>query len=272
MKLSLGFSPCPNDTFIFDALVNKKIDTGDIELQPVLEDIETLNKCAAEGKLDITKLSFPAFFQNLDNYISLPSGGALGNGVGPLLVAKTQISHGKIKSSKIAIPGINTTANFLLSFAFPEATNRFPVLFSTIEDTVLSGSAELGLLIHENRFTYHQRGLTKIMDMGEYWQEKTGLPTPLACIAIKRNIDKNVQDKIGTLIRESVEYAFAHYPHIAPYVKEHSQAMEEDVMRKHIDLYVNDFSIDLGKKGRAAIEKFYEVFKSGKINDKILFV
>ena len=272
MKLSLGFSPCPNDTFIFDALVNKKIDTEDTELQPVLEDIETLNKWGAEGKLDITKLSFPAFFENLEEYISLPSGGALGNGVGPLLVAKNNIPIEKIETARIAIPGINTTANFLLSFAFPEATNRFPVLFSTIEDTVLSGSAELGLLIHENRFTYHQRGLVKIMDMGEYWQEKTGLPIPLACIAIKRTIDKNLQHKIGRLIRESVEYAFAHYPYIAPYVKEHSQAMEEDVMRKHIDLYVNDFSIDLGEKGRAAIEKFYEVFKSGETSDKTLFV
>jgi 1,4-dihydroxy-6-naphthoate synthase len=272
MKLSLGFSPCPNDTFIFDALVNKKIDTEDIEFEPVLEDIETLNKWGAEGKLDITKLSFPAFFQDLDRYISLPSGGALGNGVGPLLVAKKEIPLDKIETLKIAIPGVNTTANFLFSFAFPKATNRFPVLFSTIEDTVLSGEADLGLLIHENRFTYYQRGLVKIMDMGEYWQEQTGLPIPLACIAVKRTIDNGIQGKIGNLIKKSVEYAFANYPHIAPYVKEHSQAMEEEVMRKHIDLYVNDFSIDLGENGRAAIEKFYEVFSGEKSGDTMLFV
>ena len=272
MKLSLGFSPCPNDTFIFDALVNKKIDTEGIELEPVLEDIETLNKWAAEGKLDVTKLSFPAFFQNLDKYISLPSGGALGNGVGPLLVAKKEIGADKIDSLKIAIPGVHTTANFLFSFAFPNAVNRFPVLFSTIEEAVLNEDADMGLLIHENRFTYHQRGLAKIMDMGEYWQQQTGLPIPLACIAVKRNIDKNVQEKIGTLIRKSVEYAFANYPYIAPYVKEHSQTMEEEVMRKHIDLYVNDFSIDIGEKGRAAIEKFYEVFSNGKIEKSTLFV
>jgi 1,4-dihydroxy-6-naphthoate synthase len=272
MKLSIGFSPCPNDTFIFDALVNKKIDTENIEFEPVLEDIETLNKWGAEGKLEITKLSFPAFFQNLDKYISLPSGGALGNGVGPLLVAKKEIPLDKIETSKIAIPGANTTANFLFSFAFPKATNRFPVLFSTIEDTVLSGEADLGLLIHENRFTYHQRGLVKIMDMGEYWEQQTGLPIPLACIAIKRTMDKNLQHTIGKLIRKSVAYAFANYPYITPYVKEHSQAMEEDVMRKHIDLYVNDFSIDLGEKGREAIVKFYEVFSGEKSGYTMLFV
>ena len=272
MKLSLGFSPCPNDTFIFDALVNKKIDTENIEFEPTLEDIETLNKWGLEGKLDITKLSFPAFFQNLDKYISLPSGAALGNGVGPLLVAKKEISRDKIESAKIAIPGVNTTANFLFSFAFPKAINRFAVLFSKIEDTVLSGEADLGLLIHENRFTYHQRGLVKIMDMGEYWEQQTGLPIPLACIAIKRTIDKSLQDTIGRLIRKSVEYAFANYPYIAPNVKEHSQEMEEEVMRKHIDLYVNDFSIDLGEKGKAAIKKFYEVFSSAKIENTTLFV
>lgn len=269
MKLSLGFSPCPNDTFIFDALVNKKIDTEDIDLKPVLEDIETLNKWSADGRLDITKLSFPAFFQNLDKYSSLPSGGALGNGVGPLLVAKKEIPNDKINSLKIAVPGINTTANFLFSFAFPNATDRFPVLFSTIEDTVLNGEADLGLLIHENRFTYHQRGLVKIMDMGEYWQQKTGLPIPLACIAIKRTIDKNLQHKIGNLIKKSVEYAFANYPYIAPYVKEHAQAMDENIMRKHIDLYVNEFSIALGEKGRAAIEKFYEIFSGEKKNEQL---
>jgi 1,4-dihydroxy-6-naphthoate synthase len=272
MKLTLGFSPCPNDTFIFDALVNKKIDTEGIELVPVLEDIETLNKWAVDGKLDVTKLSFPAFFKNLDEYISLSSGGALGNSVGPLLVAKNEVSLDKIESARVAIPGVNTTANFLFSFAFPKATNRFPVLFSTIEDTVLNGAADLGLLIHENRFTYHQRGLVKIMDMGEYWQQQTGLPIPLACIAVKRTVDKENQKKIGKLIKQSVAYAFANYPHISPYVKEHSQAMEEEVMRKHIDLYVNDFSIDLGEKGKAAIERLYEVFSRGMSKSIPLFL
>ena len=272
MKLTLGFSPCPNDTFIFDALVNKKIDTGDINFEVTLEDIETLNKRSFDGQLDITKLSFPAFFQNLHNYIALPSGGALGNGVGPLLVAKKHIPHNKINNYKIAIPGEMTTANFLLSFVFPQAKNRLPVLFSTIEDIVLRGESDLGLLIHENRFTYFQRGLVKIMDMGEYWQEHTGLPVPLACIAVKRSCEKKVQQQIGKLIKKSVEYAFANYPSISQYVKDHSQTMEEEVMRKHIDLYVNNFSIDLGEKGKSAIEKFYEVFTSTPERQKDLFV
>src|SRR5215213_457425 len=203
MKLTLGFSPCPNDTFIFDALVNKKIDTEGLQFEPVLEDIETLNKWSAKGKLDITKLSFPAFFQNLQQYIALPSGGALGNGVGPLLVAKKPIEPDEITNLKIAIPGEHTTANFLFSFAFPNAKKRFPVLFSTIEDSVLKGEADLGLLIHENRFTYHKRGLVKIMDMGEYWQHQTGLPIPLACIAIKKDIDTKIQAQVGELIKRS---------------------------------------------------------------------
>ena len=272
MKLTLGFSPCPNDTFIFDALVNKKIDTEDLDFEHVLEDIETLNKWSSAGKLDITKLSFPAFFQNLRHYIALPSGGALGNGVGPLLVAKKQIPYNEINKYKIAIPGEMTTANFLLSFAFPQAKNRLPVLFSTIEDIVLRDESDLGLLIHENRFTYFQRGLVKIMDMGEYWQEHTGLPIPLACIAVKRSFEKKVQQQVGKLIKKSVEYAFANYPSITQYVKDHSQTMEEEVMRKHIDLYVNNFSIDLGEKGRLAIEKFYKVFTSTQECQKDLFV
>lgn len=272
MTLSLGFSLCPNDTFIFDALVNKKIDSEGLNFEAVLEDIETLNKWSAEHRLDITKLSFPAFFNNLDQYVGLPSGGALGNGVGPLLVAKRNISPDEISKLSIAIPGEQTTANFLFSFAFPNANNRLPVLFSDIEETVLKGEADLGLLIHENRFTYDERGLIKIMDLGEYWQEKTGLPIPLACIAIKRTIDKTIQQKAGDLIRKSVEYAFANYPLITPYVRQHAQAMDENIMRKHIDLYVNEFSIDLGEKGKNAIKKFHEVFTNGKVSGQELFI
>ena len=270
MKLSLGFSPCPNDTFIFDALVNGKIDTEGIEFEPVLEDIETLNRWAPQHKLDITKLSFPAFFQNLNTYTALPSGAALGNGVGPLLVSKKLISNDKVHASTIAIPGENTTANFLFSFAFPNAENRFPVLFSEIEDTVLSGKADLGLLIHENRFTYEQKGLVKILDLGAYWEQETGLPIPLACIAIKRSFDVKLQTKVGHLIRKSVEYAFDQYPFINEYIKAHAQAMEEEVMRKHIELYVNKFSIDLGEAGKNAITNLYNVYHTDKKETAII--
>ena len=163
MKLTLGFSPCPNDTFIFDALVNKKIDTGEIDFEPVPEDVETLNQWALNGKLDITKLSFPAFFQSLDKYVLLNSGSALGKGVGPLLVKAPELDVNNVADHSILIPGINTTANLLISFVYPEAKNKRPMLFSEIEDLVLSGLADMGVIIHENRFTYEQKGLQKLL-------------------------------------------------------------------------------------------------------------
>jgi len=266
MKLTLGFSPCPNDTFIFDALVNNKIDTGGLEFETVLEDVETLNLWALEGKLDITKLSFPAFFQSLDNYVLLHAGSALGKGVGPLLIAKNaQETDLKITDQSIAIPGINTTANLLLSFAFPAATNKIPMIFSAIEDAVLTGKTNLGVIIHENRFTYQQKGLHKIMDLGENWEEKMTSPIPLGGIAISQSIKRSTALKVNELIRKSLEYAFSNYPTITGYVKQHSQEMSEEVMKQHIDLYVNNFSIDLGSEGTEAINTLYTVFK--KLNN-----
>ena len=174
MKLTLGFSPCPNDTFIFDALVNKKIDTEDLEFEVILEDVETLNTWAFEEKLDFTKLSFPAFFQNADKYVLLNSGAALGKGVGPLLISKSEAGNlmPEIKIQIVALPGENTTANLLFSLAYPEAKNKIFLRFDQIEDAVLTGKSELGVVIHENRFTYQQRGLFKVTDLGEYWEVK----------------------------------------------------------------------------------------------------
>lgn len=264
MKLTLGFSPCPNDTFIFDALVNNKIDTEGWEFEVVLEDVETLNQGALEGKLDITKLSFPAYFQSLEKYELLDAGSALGKGVGPLLVAGKPIQKSKLKiqNAVVALPGEHTTANLLFSFAFPEAENKKFMLFSTIEDAVLNGQAELGVIIHENRFTYEQKGLHRIMDLGEYWEEKMKVPIPLGGIAVKKEIPGPAQVQINALIRKSLEYAFAHYPSVSDYVKQHSQAMSEEVMRQHIDLYVNNYSLDLGDDGRQAIHALQEVFLS----------
>lgn len=259
MKLTLGFSPCPNDTFIFDALVNKKIDTGDLEFEAVLEDVETLNKWALEGKLDITKLSFPALFKSLDNYLLLNSGSALGKGVGPLLVSKGELNK-NVDDCLIALPGINTTANLLFSFAYPQAANKNFILFSTIEDAVVNGDADLGVIIHENRFTYQQKGLHKIMDLGEYWEEKMNVPIPLGGIAINQSVKRSIALKADELICRSLEYAFANYPTVTGYVKEYSQAMSEDVMRQHIDLYVNNYSLNLGDDGKKAIETLYTVF------------
>src|SRR5689334_20177416 len=211
MKYSLGFSPCPNDTFIFDALVNGKIDTGGLQFEPVLEDIQTLNKWSEEGRLDFTKLSFPAFFRNRDSYSMLNSGAALGNGVGPLLVAKKMVNVPDVVHSSIAIPGEQTTANFLLSFAFPMARNKTSLLFSEIEDAVAMGKFDLGVLIHENRFTYHQKGLIKICDLGEIWEQRQKAPIPLACIAGRNSISEGIRDQVSQLIRKSVEFAFEHY-------------------------------------------------------------
>ncbi|MET0636396.1 MAG: 1,4-dihydroxy-6-naphthoate synthase [Chitinophagaceae bacterium] len=259
MKLTLGFSPCPNDTFIFDALVNRKIDTEGLEFEVHLEDVETLNQWALAEKLDITKLSFPAFFRSLDNYLLLDSGSALGKGVGPLLVSSKE-GQAVGSTTKIAIPGINTTANLLLGFAYPDAGNKEAMLFSDIETAVINGSADLGLIIHENRFTYADRGLFKVKDLGEYWEQQMNVPIPLGGIAISQGVKRKLALKVNELIRKSLDYAFANYPTISGYVKEHSQAMDEEVMRKHIDLYVNNYSVSLGDEGRKAIETLHEVF------------
>ena len=263
MNLSLGFSPCPNDTFIFDALVNKKIDTGEFTFEPVLEDVETLNQWALKGKLDITKLSFPAFFQSLDHYVLLNSGSALGKGVGPLLISKFKNPKHETQNGNdlsVALPGINTTANLLFSFAYPDALNKKFMIFSAIEDAVLNDKTELGVIIHENRFTYQQRGLHKMMDLGEYWEQKMKVPIPLGGIAVKRSIDRSISLQVDSLIRKSLEYAFKNYPQVTDYVKQHSQTMSEEVMRQHIDLYVNNYSLDLGSDGRHAIIELQKVF------------
>lgn len=260
MKLTIGFSPCPNDTFIFDALVNKKIDAAGLVFAPVLEDVQTLNALAAEGKLDVTKLSFPALFAQASRYAILNSGAALGNGVGPLLIAKKMVDVRNMETCRIAIPGENTTANFLLKYAFPQAKNRLPMLFSAIEDAVYNGEVDLGVIIHENRFTYQKKGLHKICDLGEIWEQREGLPIPLGCIAVKRSLPTEVQQTIDKLIQQSVQYAFAQGASLSPYVIENAQAMDEDVMRKHIALYVNDYTIALGEGGKAAVQTLYEVY------------
>lgn len=279
MKLTLGFSPCPNDTFIFDALINNKIDTEGLEFEVVLEDVETLNQWALEGKLDITKLSFPAFFQSRDNYILLNSGSALGKGVGPLLISKDQTDNSSqnIAARSIAIPGLNTTANLLLSFAFPDAANKKPMIFSAIETAVMTGETELGVIIHENRFTYQEKGLHKVMDLGNYWEEKIKKPIPLGGIAVNQSIKRSIALQIDGLIQKSLNCAFSNYPTISDFVKQHSQEMSEEVMRKHIDLYVNNYSLNLGNDGREAIKTLFTIFqhintKNENSGEELLFL
>ncbi|HUS01712.1 MAG TPA: 1,4-dihydroxy-6-naphthoate synthase [Chitinophagaceae bacterium] len=268
MKLTLGFSPCPNDTFIFDALVNNKIDTGDLEFDIVLEDVETLNQLALKNSLDISKISYGVLSLLLDNYVVLNSGSALGTGVGPLLIANKEIAKEEIKNYTIAIPGEHTTAHMLFTLAFPGAKNKIFLRYNEIEDFVLSSKDKnvAGVIIHENRFTYRQKGLTKIIDLGEFWEKETNSPIPLGGIVAKKNMDPDLVKKTDGLIRKSIEHSFSHYPAITDYVRQHSQEMEEDVIRKHIDLYVNDYSINLGEKGKNAIRELLKVYQNHQTN------
>jgi 1,4-dihydroxy-6-naphthoate synthase len=263
-EISIGFSPCPNDCFIFDAMIHGKIDTEGLAFKVVMEDVETLNQMAFRGDLDITKLSYHAFAYLRDQYQLLDAGSALGNNCGPLLICKSDpaLILEKLKSEdssvSIAIPGKYTTANFLLSLAFPNAKNKVELVFSGIEEAVLQGKVDLGLIIHENRFTYEQKGLKKVLDLGEWWETETGLPIPLGGIVIKKNMPEEIIQKVNRVLRKSVEYAFAQPKSSLPFVKAHAQEMSEEVMYKHIDLYVNHYSVDLGEKGKAAIDTMFQ--------------
>jgi 1,4-dihydroxy-6-naphthoate synthase len=259
MKLSLGFSPCPNDTFIFDALVNKKIDTGDIEFNVILEDVESLNRMALQDKLDISKISYGVLPRIIPAYRVLDAGGALGQGVGPILISASPIDIDTVPDLSIALPGFHTTAHMLFNLAFPQAVKKVYMKFSDIEDAVLTGETNLGVIIHENRFTYQQKGLHKVMDLGEYWEQNTQCPIPLGGIVMNRQFDIELMNTINSLIRESIEYSRKTYPVLSDFVKQHSQEMEEEVMRKHIDLYVNEYSLSLGSKGRAAVWQLLDV-------------
>ena len=254
-KLTLGFSPCPNDTFIFDAMVHGKIETEGLEFEVVLGDVEELND---QQKLDITKLSYHAMAFCLDHYQLLNAGSALGSGVGPLLIAKKELTEKEVNSAKIAIPGKFTTANFLLSLAYPQAHNKQEVLFSEIERMVLSGEVDAGLIIHENRFTYAQKGLKKIIDLGDFWEKHSGSLIPLGGIVTRRSFDSELQQKIDRVLKRSILYAAAHPSASKNYVRMHAQEMDEGVTKQHIDLYVNQYSIDLGIEGRTAVETLFE--------------
>ena len=270
MKLTLGFSPCPNDTFIFDALVNKKIDTGDLEFDVVMEDVQTLNELAIAGKLDVTKISYGSLPLTLDQYIVLSSGSALGKGVGPLLIAPFEIPAPAVKQCIIAIPGKHTTAHVLFSLAFPEATNKVFMRYDEIENFVLGNkgsldniqSIKLGVIIHENRFTYQDKGLVKQTDLGNFWETETKLPVPLGGIVANRQLPDNIKLKVQSLIRKSLEYSYTNGKELSSFITNNAQEMSQEVMQMHIDLYVNEFSLDLGVDGKKAVKKFLQVHSS----------
>ena len=262
MKISIGFSTCPNDTFIFDALVNGKIDTRGLEFAPVLADVEELNSRALEGDLDVTKLSYHAYGHVSAKYKILDSGSALGWGNGPLAVSKRKIYPDEVPDTRIAIPGELTTANFLTGIAFPGADNKKAYLFSEIEEVVLSDEADVGVLIHENRFTYYERGLKMIMDLGDYWEKKTGMPIPLGGIMVNRRVPHDIQKLIQKLIYDSLAYARDNPGSAIDYMRSHAQEMREDILLKHVDTFVNDYSLSLGEEGRSAISKLLELGSS----------
>ena len=278
MQLSLGFSPCPNDTFIFDALVNNKIDTEGLQFNVMLEDVQTLNEWAIQGKLDISKISYGVLPLILTDYVVLNSGGALGKGVGPLLISDFGFRISDLNDSVIAVPGENTTAHMLFSLAFPDAKNKIFKVFNEIEDWVLqSSSTAAGVIIHENRFTYQSKGLVKLMDLGEYWENKTGVPIPLGGIVVKRSLGKLLVEKVDKLIRKSIEYAYKNnYVELSAYVKQHAQEISKDIMRKHINLYVNNYSTDLDEDGKKAVMKLLEIYQQLhpelRINKENIFI
>lgn len=268
MKLTLGFSPCPNDTFIFYGMVNQKIDTEGLAFEVFLEDVAALNQKAFDQALDITKLSYHAYAYVMQDYVLLNSGSALGNNCGPLLIAKDLLSPEVLAKSTVAIPGKYTTANFLFSLAYPAVKNKSTKLFSAIESSILANEVEAGVIIHENRFTYQDKGLVKIKDLGEYWEETYHKPIPLGGIAINRSLPLEVQQKVDRIMRRSVEYAFANRAATMPYVSAHSQEMEPNVMQQHIDLYVNQYTVDLGEEGKSAIHTLYKVAMDKEIIPK----
>jgi len=260
--LSLGYSPCPNDTFIFYALVHGKIDAGGLQFKEILLDVETLNRMALKGKFDITKVSYNAFGNLRDDYCLLRSGGALGRGCGPLLVARGQESGVRsLKNKKIAIPGELTTAYLLLQLYDPDLKKNIKVMpFNMIIDAVKKGEVDAGLIIHESRFTYPSYGLKKIIDLGEWWERETGLLIPLGCIIAKRSLGIDVIGKVERLIRESVQYAMSRPEMLGvKYIKKHSQELYDSVIAEHINLYVNDYSIDIGNDGIRAVRKLLDM-------------
>ena len=259
MKLTLGFSPCPNDTFIFEAMVHGRVDTEGLEFNWFLADVEELNRRALEGTVDITKMSYHAYARAAAGYLILDSGSALGRSNGPLVVSRRPIPHGELENALIAIPGLYTTANLLFSIFWPGATRKREYLFSDIPEAVLSGEADAGLIIHETRFTYRAMGLGLVADTCTMWEEMTGLPVPLGGIVVNRSLDPEVAAKVSRTIRRSIGYARTSPRESAAFIRRHARETEEEIAREHIKLYVNDFSLSLGEEGRQAIRKLFAV-------------
>jgi 1,4-dihydroxy-6-naphthoate synthase len=253
VSVTFGFSPCPNDTFAFDALVHGRI-SAPFPVEPALHDIEELNALAREGRYELTKLSFGALAGLRDRYTMLRSGGALGRGCGPLVVAREPATLAEAAAGRFAIPGRDTTAYLLLRLAAPALADVVELRYDAILAAVACGEVDAGLIIHESRFTYADHGLAEVADLGAWWEAETGMPVPLAAICARNDVAAELRAAAEDAIRRSVEHAFAHPLDSRPYVRAHSQELSDAVCRQHIDLYVNEFTRDLGDDGMAAID------------------
>ena len=254
--LSLGYSPCPNDTFIFCAMIQGRIPNAP-RCREVLEDIETLNTLARKRRLDLTKISFHALGHLRDHYVLLRSGGALGTGCGPLVVAREPLRPEMLKGRKIALPGRLTTAALLLRLFDPGLERLVYLPFDEIMPACQRGDVDAGVIIHESRFTFAEHGLSQVIDLGAWWEEETGHPIPLGGILARRDLGGAMHDRLNRSIRSSIEYAYAHPDDVKPYIRRHAQEMDESVMQQHIDLYVNQYSMQYGNGGEAAIHDLF---------------
>jgi len=272
-KLSLGYSPCPNDTFIFYALVNKKV-KGDVEFSEILRDVEVLNRMALSKELDVTKVSYHALGFLREDYCLLRSGSAIGKGCGPLIVAKKPIETSNLAGKTIAIPGKMTTANLLLQMFNPDIKKIVEMPFDTIMNAVSLGTVDAGLIIHEGRFTYPAYDLVQVIDLGDWWEKETGFPIPLGGILAKRELGVRLIRQIDMLLKKSIEYAFQNRELSREYIRIHSQELDNHVIDQHIDLYVNDYTLDL-KDGIAAVDKLLKIADELNLiphSDKPLFI
>lgn len=258
MKLTLGFSPCPNDTFIFNAMVNGKIDTEGLEFDYFVADVEELNRRAFEGTTQILKLSYHAYAFVASDYLILDSGSAIGYGTGPLLVSRRDIGEEEVSNSRVAIPGRYTTANLLFSIKWPDAVDKREYLFSDIENAILNNEVDAGVIIHESRFTYFRKGLRKITDLGRYWEELSGSPVPLGAIVINRSVPEHIALKVNRILSRSINYAYGDLYSTFDFVRKYAREMETEVMYSHIETYVNEFSSQLGPEGKKAVKKLFE--------------
>lgn len=274
MQLTFGFSPCPNDTFMFEPIVSGRVDLSGTKFDIHLADVEQLNKAALECRWDVTKLSFNAYTRLYTKYQLLTAGSALGNNCGPLLISREKLTKQDVSRLRIAIPGYHTTAYLLLKYAFPQDLDTVEFVFSDIENAVLDGRADAGLIIHENRFTYQDRGLYKIADLGEIWEQSTGYPIPLGGIAVRRDLPEDVKKLVNTIVSNSIVYAFDHPGSGREFIRKNAQEMNDKVMQAHIDLYVNEYSKNIGTAGRAAVEKLFKTVDPHIKDDtlKTLFV